>query len=308
MGFGERLILIMSTSAPGSQLESVEAEIDFVRADSRINRRYVAPGAELNTGRFGPQLVRIRNGRPVRHELTLDSVGFTLLNHQSSVHDFLDREEVDRVYTHEVTEAVRQLTGASKVVSTGWNIRTSGDPGLLATSVGIGQGSGGIQPPARDAHVDVHPDRASRYARRMYEREVPEGPGYRRFIISSFWRAFSNPPQDYPLAVCDGTSVAADEGVPNVLVIVDTIPDESIRHGPLPGAEQLPAASIFQYRPHHRWWYFPDMTRNEALAFKFFDSDQAGPWRVPHTAFRDPSRPQAHTRRSIECRTVAFFE
>jgi hypothetical protein len=50
------------------------------------------------------------------------------------------------------------------------------------------------------------------------------------------------------------------------------------------------------------------MTRDEALLFKFFDSDHTGPWRVPHTAFHDATRPNANTRRSIECRTVAFFE
>ena len=49
------------------------------------------------------------------------------------------------------------------------------------------------------------------------------------------------------------------------------------------------------------------MTRDEVLSFKFHDSDQTKPWRVPHTAFRDPSHPRAGPRHSIEFRTIAYF-
>jgi hypothetical protein len=92
------------------------------------------------------------------------------------------------------------------------------------------------------------------------------------------------------------------------MVVVDVVPPESIQYSPIASEGELPAASIFHYNPNIRRWYFPDMTREEALLFKFFDSDHSGPWRVPHTAFRDMSRPQGDTRRSIECRNVAFFE
>jgi hypothetical protein len=44
------------------------------------------------------------------------------------------------------------------------------------------------------------------------------------------------------------------------------------------------------------------------LLFKFHDSDRAGAWRVPHTAFWDDSLPGAQPRESIECRSIAFFE
>ena len=50
------------------------------------------------------------------------------------------------------------------------------------------------------------------------------------------------------------------------------------------------------------------MYRDEALLFKFHDSDGAKARRVPHTAFRDASCPEGAVRESIEFRTVAFFE
>ena len=46
-----------------SHAEGVEATVDYLVPGSRINRRYVAPGAELNTGRYAPHTVFIRNGR-----------------------------------------------------------------------------------------------------------------------------------------------------------------------------------------------------------------------------------------------------
>jgi hypothetical protein len=50
------------------------------------------------------------------------------------------------------------------------------------------------------------------------------------------------------------------------------------------------------------------MQPDDALLFKFHDSDHSRTWRCPHTAFRDTSFPHAHIRESIECRSVAFWE
>ncbi|MGH3212388.1 MAG: CmcJ/NvfI family oxidoreductase, partial [Trebonia sp.] len=64
----------------------------------------------------------------------------------------------------------------------------------------------------------------------------------------------------------------------------------------------------FHHSPAHQWWYFPGMTRDEVLFFKFNDSDHTRAWRVPHSAFLDPTVRDARPRHSIEFRTVAYFE
>jgi hypothetical protein len=63
------------------------------------------------------------------------------------------------------------------------------------------------------------------------------------------------------------------------------------------------------YNPDHRWFYFPEMTRDEALVFKVYDSAKDGRARfTPHTSFSDPtSAADAPPRQSIEVRTFAFF-
>ncbi len=285
-------------------IRTVEAEINYLAPDSTINRRFVAPGVEVNTGTFVPHRVPIRDGRPLKGRIGLDTHGFVLADRPSAVGDFFDRAEVDRIYPGEVVESVRALTGASSVAPLGWVVRTSGD--LSARRKEVGHPHGGMQPPASDAHVDMTPDRAERMARAIYEKSFPEGRGYSRFLASSLWRAFSEPPQDWPLAVCESNSVRADEGVPNTMFIVDELPKDLL--GPMPDEDQVPAAAIFRYSPDHRWWYFSGMTREEVILVKFHDSDRSRPWRTPHTAFLDPSFADTRTRSSIEFRTVAFFE
>jgi hypothetical protein len=285
--------LILAALAP--HFEGVEATVDYLTPGSRINRRYVAPGAELNTGRYAPHTVFIRNGRPVQDALGLDTQGFVIGMQPSLVTNFRDKTEVEAVYPAEVERIVRTLTGADLVAPLGYVLRSSGTK------------SSEIQPPASEAHVDMTTERAVRLAAAMYEKSFAGRPAFGRFIASSLWRPFSPPPQDWPLAVCDGTSVGKDEGVPNVMVRVAELPDPDAIPAYCEDEDKLPAASVFHFSPRHRWWYFPDMTRDEVLLVKFHDSDHSKAWRAPHTAFRDPRVQNAAPRESIEFRTIAYY-
>jgi len=285
----------------------IEAQINYLLPGPDINRRFVSAGVEVNTGTYGPFKVTVRDGRAIQSHFTLASHGFALAQHRSQIRDFYDQEEVGSVYTAEVAAAVQALTGADFVAPTGWMVRNSGDISNFKRAAGPYTHQRGVQPPAGEAHIDTHPSFADRHARATYEQFRPNGPGYRRFIYSSFWRTFSDPPQDCPLAVCDHRSVGNDEGVPNFLYIVDRIPERAAMFAPMPDAER-PAAAVFRYNPGHRWWYFSNMTRDEILLIKFHDSDHSVAWRTPHTSFRDPSFPDRKVRASIECRSVAFFE
>jgi len=290
--------------APG-----VATEITYLAPGSFINRRFVAPGREVNTGEYLPYPVIIRDARPRQSAFTLASHGFTLLQHRSAVRDFMNREEVEATYPCEVAAAVRDLTGANRVHTMSWMVRTSGDLSTHHRKQEAGyRHYGGVQPPASEAHCDSSPDRVDAMAKRYHEQKFPDAPPFRRFIYSSFWRTFSPPPQDYPLALCDGNSVGDEEGVPNTLHIVDRIPEREDMLRPMPDEDQAIAAAIFHHNPEHRWWYFSNMTRDEALLLVFHDSRRNRPWRVPHTAFLDTSRPDAKPRSSIEFRSIAYFD
>lgn len=274
---------------------AVTGELSYLAPESTVLRRFTAPGESVNTGTYRTYDMPIRNGRPVRDQFTLDRNGFALIGYASAVTDFTDREEVDRVYAGEVAELVKSRTGADRVAMLGWTLRRSADPGENAS-----------QPQAALVHDDFSVAGARRRAETAYASHFPGGPGFRRALITSLWRVFSPPPQDWPLALCDYTSVGPGEGLDNRMYFVDKIPEDLYAEMP----PDAPGASGFEFHhnPGHRWWYFPDMTRDEILLFKLNDSDHARAWRVPHSAFRDPAARATQPRHSIEFRTIAYFE
>ena len=297
----------MTQSATEEGIRTIRTRINYLLPGCPVNRRFVAPGEEVNTGTYQAYTVTIRDGRPIKDRFNLDRNGFVLAEHQSRVTDFFDKEQVDAIYPDEVVEVVKQLTGADRVAPLGWMVRTSGDLSKFQHQTVGYTHKGGVQPPAGEAHVDMTPGRAENMARSIYENFFPDGKPYRRFIASSLWRVFSPAPQDWPLAVCDSASVGPEEGTPNTMFIVDKLPDRDTMLGEMPDEDKAMAADVFHYNPEHRWWYFSNMTRDEVLMFKFYDSDHDRAWRVPHTAFHDTSFANAVTRESIEFRTVAYF-
>ena len=279
----------MSTAAA-----EVRSTIDYLVPTSRINRRFWAPGKEFNTGIYAPQDVIVRNAR-LAGPFTLDDHGLCLGHHHTDITDWEQNYGPDTPYAKEVCEIAKHLSGADFVMPMGGMLRNSR------------RTSATVQPPAAEAHVDFTQRCAERIAGNLYKRANPQGPGFRRFIAFSLWRALSPSPQEMPLAVCEGRSVRDDEGTHNTKVDVNEIPAGDALFAPIEGEENMSAATIFRHSPNHRWWYFPDMIPDEVIFIKFYDSDHRTAWRCPHTAFRDSSRPDAHERRSIEYRAIAYF-
>ncbi len=272
----------------------VHSTIDYLVPTSRINRRFWAPGKELNTGVYAPCPVTIRNAR-LAGPFTLDAHGFCLARHRTTITDWQNQYGAASAYATQVAEIAMLLCGADVVVPLAGMMRDS-----VATSPTV-------QPPAAEAHVDFTQRCAERRAEALYRKAHPQGPGYSRFIGFSLWRALSEPPQDMPLALCEGRSVRDDEGTHNTKIDVAEIPTGDALYAPIEGEDDMLAATIFHYSPGHRWWYFPDMESDEVIFIKLYDSDHARAWRCPHTAFRDTTRPDARPRRSMEFRAMAYF-
>jgi hypothetical protein len=271
-------------------MDSVQATLNYLRPGSERNRLYVAAGGHLTTTEYAPTEVTIANGRPHTADFGLDRSGFTLLKHTSAVRDFDDKDQLDGRYTQEACDLVKDTVGADEIVSVGWVIRRAN------------RALDGAQPPASDVHVDMHPGRADT----RFAVASPRKQQHKRAVMTSLWRAFSPPPQDWPLALLDFRSVADSEGEPNLLLFVDELPDPA-NVPDIADPDAMPAGSIFAPREHHRWWFFPDLTVGEALLFKLHDTDHSVAWRCPHTAFEAPYAADAVPRESVEFRTIAFF-
>ena len=216
----------------------------------------------------------------------LDEAGFSLMQHRSAVADFGDRAAVDTIYRQEIVDLISGLSSADHVAVNG--------PGILRFSEkSVQSGALDNSRPARFAHVDVSDATAAAFA----QRAAPAGRTLVRYTHFNIWRAISLPPQDVPLAVCDARSVQGEE-----LIAADAVFDT-------PGKPEWSFEGIVvAHRPTHRWHWFPDMHRDEALVFKTNDSDRRHAHCVPHVAFNNPlCAPDNAPRVSIEMRAIAMW-
>jgi hypothetical protein len=271
----------------------VRAELDFLHPQSTPGRQFIAPGARVGTDRTEKHPVTIRDGRPLRDSFALDVHGFAIVDHRSAVADFTDPAQLESIYVAEVCRLVQEELGADQILSRGWELRRS-----------VAPAEHGAQPPARGVHVDYAPDHVPGMVARAYARHFPDGPGFRRAVVTSAWRAFSPPPQDWPLALCDFRTIAEEGGAPITTYFVDELPENPF--GPVDHLRPVGSSWKVGYDPSHEWWYFPGMNRDEVLLIKLGDTDRSVAWAAPHAAF--PIRGHAaEPRHSIEFRTFAYF-
>ena len=98
-----------------------------------------------------------------------------------------------------------------------------------------------------------------------------------------------------PLALCDQRTVSESDWVVGKTISKKT-PD------PVPFVSSVGNG-------HQRWYYFSDMTPDEVLVFKQYDSDASQPMGCLHGAFKLHGVPaDVVPRASVEARMMAFFE
>jgi hypothetical protein len=190
----------------------------------------------------------------------LDREGFALANHPIGTPSWSNESWVAESYTPACLELVRRLTGAAHAAAF--------HPGVL-----LRDSAGRDGAPAADF---VHLDNTREAVMHFLERAVPTAirARHRRVRVFNVWRATTPPPQDVPLALCDQRTVD-----PRDWVIGETVEPTMAEGAPY-------VASIAN--PAHRWFFFSDLTPDEAIVFKGFDSDPDEPCGCLHGAFRHP--------------------
>jgi hypothetical protein len=266
--------------------DQVEATLNYI-ADTgeKIFTQTGAPG-DLDVrsgGQQDPRRITIANGRPHAAKLGLEQDGFRFVRHDTKMRDFLDEDEVRRVYYPEMEALVKAQSGASRVVVFDHTLRTADDELRAARK---------IREVVRRVHNDYTEWSGPQRVRDLLPAEADDLLR-RRFAIVQVWRPIRHPVEAFPLAICDARTLSPDD-----LVI-------SERRYP----NRVGQTYAIKYNPRHQWYWFPRMRREEALVFKVYDSLKDGRARwTAHTAFDDPSAPpNARPRESIEIRTLAFF-
>ena len=229
--------------------------------------------------------------------------GFELVRHRSALDDWGDDDRVATVHHPEAEALARTLTGCDHALVSG-HIRRG---------------------PAEAArHEDlapitfVHSDFAADYIdliRRAYAggEEGPDaslarhglGPtavaDARRVVILQFWRNLGPARMDFPIAFCDARTLGPDDALP--FLVTDYAGSGIDFHALAVVAPDEPG--------RHAWYTFPELTPDETVAFRTFDTDlvrDGATFYTPHSAFRDPEVPIGEPARcSIELRAICLF-
>lgn len=240
--------------------------------------------------------------------------------------DFFDHETVVREYYGQCEKLVADATGA-RVYAFDHNIRSASGKKAQKRIAGGQQVQGPAllvhgdytltsaprrlrdltkPPTANDTLAGVLPADAALIRPADAQRALNGG----RFAIINVWRNIADTPvETHPFALCDGQTVGTGELVVFEIHYQDRIGENYFA----------------KYAPEHRWYYYPKMTRSEALLLKQWDSDgplarsdgeladSADPV-APctfsfHTAFEDSNTPDdAPDRWSIEVRCMAVYD
>ena len=234
-------------------------------------------------GSYEHKMMLIRDARPQRHDFKLETHGFELVDHQTKVQDFYDPAEMLSVYYKETEELIKAISGATRVQVFDHTLR-SGDNDFRSDKP--------VREPVRRVHNDYTEWSGPQRVRDLIPDEANELLK-RRFAIIQVWRGINKPIKSDPLCICDSRLLKGSELYPSRRVYPDRIGE----------------TYVVTHSQNHKWLYFSEMTRDEAIVFKVYESAKDGRARwTAHTSFPLPNQdPIAHPRESCEMRALAFF-
>ena len=250
-----------------------------------VNETYGPSGLmRRQSGTMEEKAVIIHNGRQRARDFKLDKQGFEFIQAPTRMHNYFDKAELQSLGYAETEGLIKRVSGASHVHIFDHTLRSGDEAERNARQ---------IREPVRAVHNDYTEWSGPQRIRDIFPDKADEILKH-RFAIIQVWRPINAPVEADPFALADAASI--DE--------TDFIPAER-RH-----PDRVGEIYQFKFNKHHRWYYFPHMTRNEAIVFKVYDSAKDGRARwTGHTSFEDPRTPPgAPARESIELRAFAFFD
>ena len=265
----------------------VDAPLHYVaHAAERLRSYTYDPPEGVARSNIVPEthIVPIYSLRPIAADLSLDREGFELLHRPTVMGDFYDEAQIRDIYYKETERLIAEATGASRVFIFDHTVRRR-------VRGADDRAPGQPRQPAGRVHVDHTAKSGAQRVRDFFPDEA-EALLKGRVQVINVWRPIRGPLRDAPLAVADAQSIDPEDLVPQDLIYRDRI-------GEIYGVT---------YNPAHRWFYAPEMQRNEVLLLKCYDSATDGRARfMPHSAFEDPTAgPDVLPRESIEIRSLVF--
>jgi hypothetical protein len=274
----------------GSELPFVVSTVNYCADVPRASAYVVTPEKKFRP--LVATTVKIRDARPIREQLDLETYGFALFDHKSSVTHLRNAEQIDGPYHKEVGKLISDISGADFVLPYRKYMQ------LRLSQRAPGESGNEFTRPASFVHMDFTQKSFRDFIRWVQEAEGVTPGEYSRVVFYQTWRALSAPPQDYPLALTDGMSVK-----PGNYVVMDNYITADAT------GDNVVETRLGKADPDDRWYYFPNMRADELVVFKGNDTRFGDTQSVLHTGFDNTiAEPNAIPRESLEARFFAFWK
>ena len=270
---------------PNMQLSGdVTAKLNYIKPDTSVTPEVVYSGGDAPQSyneAYAFMDAPIYDGRANSENFKIHKQGFQLVTSPTKASDFDNQENVEGAYYDEIKAIVRKTTGAKDVF-------------VFDHIVRLGEKNSRRKP----AH-HVHNDYSERTAHIRAEERIGTARiaelKDRRMIQINVWRPLVDRVQRSPLAFCDAATIERHDLIPTNILFPDT--------------GHVGEIYALRKNPSQRWSYFSEMTKDEVVLIKGYDSLTDGTARfTPHTAFEYPDQdPNVPARKSIETRTFAFY-
>lgn len=267
-----------------TDLPHIDAAMNFsgpVQGRARVD----APNWANTNMALEEHRLRLYDARPAAAagDLSLDREGFTLARHPSGLTEATDIDAAAGEYLAGTAAFLTDLTGADLVLAQG--------KGLLRrvnTAGAIG--------PSRWTHMDYTATAAHKWVEWIEGWQDRSLRHYPRFAVLQTWRCLTPPPADNTLVLCDAATLRDEDRI---------VFDACVRE-PYDEPGNVFESQFTRFGPEQRWYYFSDLTPEELIVFKGFDSDPARNAMAPHNSIDLPGAGAA-PRVSVEARFFAFF-
>ena len=193
----------MSQAADDLNTSSVVVALRFAATSDQLPIALVkeaGSGPDTHKIEMADHDVVIQDARPLTDELDLDRQGFDFMRYPTSVQDFYDDDEVQRVYYPEMESLIKSVTGASKVVVFDHTIRVDG-----RRQAGAPQGAG--RPSTESTTTSPRGLPPSGCATCCHPTRLRHD-SEKRYASINVWRPIVSPVETKPLVICGYTGIA----------------------------------------------------------------------------------------------------
>ncbi|CAD6584202.1 MAG: hypothetical protein ASARMPRED_001627 [Alectoria sarmentosa] len=195
--------------------------------------------------------IKVHDIRQNQTKLTFEKCGFQILSFPSSMShdDFLDSYKIQSVYLKEVREMLKKALDAPHAYILDYAVRSRGSS--FPYSEGSQRDDVAYQP-IHMAHIDLTFSEAVRVIKHLYGHNAPSVLGARWHVVT-IWQPLKGPVRDWPLGLCDASTVNFNEDTMASDIVFPDHYTENVQ---------------VHHDPQHKWYYLSDQKPDEALVFK----------------------------------------